>query len=200
VLKKWRELVGKYRKMVENDAPYLYTERALVGTLASAAWQPPRSYASLEEYSVYKSRPRGRGRTQWSGRADLWILAKSRQCVFEAKWKWQNIRTRAPTFSTISERYENELRKARAEAKKVEEGGLHLGLLFVTPYIPIRKDERPHIPKQEIDKQIKLFVLRLKEVKSADIAWTFPREYLEEQDPDNPNRMWIYPGVAVLIG
>jgi len=187
LLKKWREIVEKYCKLEKGDAPYWYTERTLVGTLAAAAWQIPH-YLSLEEYSVDKSKPLGRGKQRWPGRADLWIRAGKNEYVFEAKHRFRNIgsRTRRPIdFSTYCR---DRLNKTKKGAKNINrKSGRALGLLFVAPRITITE-------KRNIDERINIFLKKLKEV-DVDIAWVFPSDALNLRYEGR-----IYPGVVVLIG
>ena len=160
---------------MEEDAPYWYTERTLVGTLATAAWQV-EGCTSLEEYTVEK----GRGKPKGMGRADLWIQTKDgRRYVFEAKRLWQNIGSRAQ-LNKIPENYEELLAEAKEKARKIREEGERLGLLFASTRL--REKER-----EKVDERIEAFLSELKKVDADAVAWIFPSKDLKYEG-------WIYPG------
>lgn len=186
-IKKWLYIIERYCKEVKGDAPYWYTERALVGTFATAVWLTRG--ISLEEYSTKKGKRRGRGMERWSGRADIWIypgLGKKKfphGHILEAKHFWPIIGSRA-RLRELPKKCKKLLREARKSARHVQESGQHWGLTFITPRL--RKKEEKHI-----DDCIKKFISQLKKV-DADIAWIFPARDLTFKN-------WIYPGVAMLI-
>lgn len=187
-IKEWQHLIERYCKEVKGDAPYWYTEMALVGTFAAAVWRTRG--ISLEEYSTMKGKRRGRGMERWSGRADIWIypgLGKKKfpdGCVLGAKRLWRNISSRRQ-LRELPKKCKELLRDAKKDAKRVQEPGQpRWGLMFITPRLP--KKEEKHI-----DDCIKKFISQLKKV-DADIAWIFPARDLTYKN-------WIYPGVAMLI-
>jgi hypothetical protein len=187
VLRQWRGLVERYCKNEKKDAPYWYTERSNVGILAAAAWQSKRC-VSLEEYSVDKSRPLGRGKQRWSGRADLWIRVEKKEYVFEAKHRFWDIGSKARrSIDYFPEYSQKRLNKAKQEAKRIDrKSGRALAILFIAPSIPI-------IEKKKINERINIFLKKLKEV-NADVAWVFP-----SNAPDIRWERRIYPGVVMLI-
>lgn len=186
-IKKWLYLIERYCKEVKDDAPYWYTERALVGTFAAAVWLTRG--ISLEEYSAEKRKRRGKGMEWWQGRADIWIyprLGKKKfphGCILEAKWAWQNISPRS-RLRELPKKCKKLLGDAKKDARIVKEEGRHWGLTFITPFLP--KKEEKHI-----DDCIKKFISQLEKV-DADIAWIFPTRNLIFKN-------CIYPGVAMLI-
>jgi len=185
-IEEWRHLIEEYCKRMEMDVPYIYTERALVGTFAAAVWRA--GSISLEEYSTTKGLRKGRGIRERPGRADLWIMPKvmgkhPHGCIFEAKWIWLDI-GRKSSLNDLPSKCKELLRRAREDAKKVREAGKRLGLVFVIPYLSKRW-------KRDVEQHIERFISQLKKV-DADIAWTFPSPKFTEGNH-------VYPGVAMLM-
>lgn len=78
VLKEWQTLfeewilaVERFCRLSPGDAPYWYTERANVGTLAGAAWRC--GWIALEEFQGDKSEQS----LGWRGRLDLWLSSSA---------------------------------------------------------------------------------------------------------------------------
>lgn len=203
IFKKWRYLIEKYCEEVNIDVPYYYTERALIGTFATATWLV--GDISLEEFSIEKGKLRGRGEQRWTGRVDIWVFPlkprhsrhKTHGFYLESKHMLQSIGPRV-RLCELQKRCKNLLDKAKEDAKKLKiHGGKRLGLLFVTPYLP-KKEEK------NIDECIRSFLSQLKKL-DVDMAWTFPalsNSYVAPKFKHkyyNYNKDTIYPGIAILI-
>lgn len=184
-IREWRRLIERYCNKTQ-DVPYNYNERALVGTFAAAAWLT--GSPSLEEFVTQKQR--GRRRESEPGRADLWILPRLGKrkhrygCIFEAKWDWQSVGPRGD-LDGMPEKCKKLLHEAKEDARRVKEFGKHLGLVFISPYLPEKEIKN-------VDDCIKKFISELKKI-DADIAWTFPT-------PAFTCGELVYPGVAMLVG
>lgn len=183
LLEEWLLVNERYCRMMSgDDAAFLYTERACVGTLAAAAWRCGR--IALEEFQFEKSE---RKLPPWLGRADLYIASDNVDEYIEAKYKWltPNLRTVASSCSKV---LENAVGNARSSRGK-DQVSTYIGAAFIPMYI---------IPKYEnnLNEIISSAVHHLRD--SADyhaLAWCFPSEVRKFNDNQYGN---FNPGVFLL--
>lgn len=140
LLEAWCTLTIEYCRLHNfEDAPWWYTERAIVGTLAAAAWRCA-GWGSLEEFGSRK-RPGVLPEDDVSsannnGRIDLWVSHGSRSFVIEAKQAWQSIGRQA---SGDNPRVRDAAAAAWNDIGKLEiyEADTRLAATFVVPFIPM---------------------------------------------------------------
>ena len=136
----WIEVLNRSLKSDDyEDVPWWYNERAILSTLAGAAWTL-KTWTALEEFSTTK-----RGRVPGKkveagklvrGRCDLYVSHGSTDFAIEAKQAWQPMRVAKPW---------NHIEKALKAAKKdagnltADQGDHRIALTFVVPFIPISK-------------------------------------------------------------
>ena len=74
----WHRVIEDYGRLVGDDAPYWYNERANISILAGAAWRSGK--LALEEFGHEKSDKKGQYRgDRWMGRCDLWLKEKKEE-------------------------------------------------------------------------------------------------------------------------
>jgi hypothetical protein len=186
LLETWTTLVKRYAEQVEDDIPYWYNERANVSLLAGAAWT--RGALALEEYSEEKfssEEPDG-----WKGRADLWVLFRGRNYVFEAKHRWPCVDS-GEDLDDLDRCVLDALRAARKDAvASSRHGGQRVGIVFVTPTLS---------RAEEADERIGPFLRRLEEMDLDFLAWAVPPEGKLPASGEIPeHKGQYYPGVALV--
>lgn len=152
------------RVMKGEDAPFVYTERALIGILSGAAWRCGR--VALEEFQYekgYKNKPK------WNGRADLYMASEGHEELVEAKFKWVSLASKA-----FCDAAQTVLSIAVEDAKKTRGGPdemLAVGAAFIAVYLPAKKkdsmEEHIHSAISEISKSSMIHAA----------AWCFPKEF-----------------------
>lgn len=182
ILTEWFQILDKYPTGTdEPDTLFWYNERAILSTLAGAAWRCG-CYA-LEEYSSTKKKD---GKTK-KGRTDLWLQCDDTEYTIEAKQEYVSISDQTARISQIISEV---LEAARRDAGQSKEDQIQaLGILFVAPYFPISS-------KNEADNLVKYFINQLNLVQECDLlAYFFSDEkhLVEEEDEKN-----YYPGIALL--
>jgi hypothetical protein len=161
----WHQIIEDYGRLVEDDAPYWYNERANISILAGAAWRAGK--LALEEFGHEKSYKRGQNRgDRWMGRCDLWLIEKKEEELVEAKFKWVPL-----TSNTFSAKVEASLSDAIDDAHngKQVRGARSVGVAFIPVYIPIKY-------KNEIEAHIDQRIKEAKSVSADCIAWCFPEK------------------------
>jgi len=82
LLEEWCLIHERYCRLVEGEAIYWNIERANLAALAAAAWRA--GWAALEEFTQDKMK----GRSKFSGRADLFLRSPDSQDYVESKVAW----------------------------------------------------------------------------------------------------------------
>ena len=127
ILIEWANCVQAYFDLVE-EPPYWLTERANVSLLAAGATKA--GCVAMEAFSQQK----GKGRSAYSGRQDLWIAKGKDELNFEAKMSWPHLVNWSPR------EVETALRKACKDAERLGQWSdlprrTRMGITFVAPYI-----------------------------------------------------------------
>jgi len=191
VLKKWVFVNNDYvRRWDGYDAPWWYTERASVSTVAAAAWLAKG--IALEEYTTRKTRNINRSRSVISdrGRCDLFISVKDRHrkdrdLTVEAKICWPSL-----TSGAFRKRIKDGLVSACNDARLTHPyGARRAGLLIVSPTIPKSQNER-------LEELIGEFVAFIRLQSGCAVAWTFPSAVRKLRSDQRPR---LYPGTAILL-
>jgi hypothetical protein len=179
-LRKWIALIIQSCKEWDwEDCPWWTTERALVSTLAAAAWQ--NGGVALEEYSNEKKR----GGIKYSGRCDLYMKISKKDYIAEAKICWPKAGKRARKTKSI---IEEALKASERDAKKLR--GFEeekMGIVFAVPMIPKAEGK-------EISTRIKEWQSLVKRVNSTAMAWVFPQKARKIEYGS-----YIYPGVSIFL-
>ncbi len=177
----WTGLVSTTARewVAEKDCLWWYTERALVSTLAAAAWVDGGQ--ALEEYSNEK----GRGPKRYLGRCDLYLYTASEEFVVEAKLRWCDVGTNSSEgVGGVKE----QLKIACNDARDLRGyGARRLGMVFVVPRYPCSQRMKRHRLLSRWQKQ-------LTGIRAGALAWTLP---LAAQELTWKNH--VYPGVAVVV-
>lgn len=168
----WRPMIAEWLKTVErycsvlkgDDAPYVYTERANTGILASAAWLS--GYVALEEFQS----PKGlRNKFKTSGRVDLYLASNEFEEIVEAKQSWISL---GMSGNRQVDHARKKLNNAVDDARLSRAGDAELactGVAFLSGYL---SDKRKDKLEQFIHGTVETF-------RNADfplVAWCFPKE------------------------
>ena len=184
ILWEWTGLVQSISRdwARENDCVWWYTERALVGTLAAAAWQCGGQ--ALEEYSEDK----GRGAKRYTGRCDLYLYSRSTDFVAEAKLAWCEIGAQSESGMSSAA---NGLRDARKAARKLNGGAdKRIAIAFAVPRYPARQSSQG---EKRLSEWQANFRKHFSSGEAGALAWIFPtttRTLTHEK--------YVYPGVALV--
>jgi len=190
VLRKWHNLNSVYLNKNEFDCPWWYNERASISILAAAAWKC--GYTALEEFSTVKRKVK-RDRHE-PGRCDLRIRVGSKEFQFEAKQVRARLgnKRKKDDIKIIWESILDSLNRARRDAGRLDSKGVkRLGLLFVSPIIPITLSDDLD---DRLDNLIDLLKKKKKRNEIDAISWFFANDWKSFKDEHN-----IYPGVFLLI-
>jgi hypothetical protein len=181
LLWRWTGLISTTARqwVAEKDCLWWYTERALVSTLAAAAWLDGGQ--ALEEYSNEK----GRGRRNYPGRCDLYLYTGSEEFVAEAKLRWCNVgRGSREGIDGVRD----QLAAACDDARLLKGyGARRLGMVFAVPRYPASQQTAGHRLLSE-------WQARLAGIRAGGLAWSFPLAARELQWKSH-----AYPGVAVVV-
>lgn len=177
LLEEWLLVVERYcRVMQGNDAPFYYTERACVGTLAAAAWRC--GSIALEEFQLEKSES---ALGKWLGRADLYMASDDAEEFIEAKQKWVSLKFRKELDAHIQETLSLAVQDARNTrndspqgAQSLNEKGAsspskYIGVAFIPLYVPDTQ-------KDQLDDLIRNAIEAAHATKYHALAWCFPPE------------------------
>ena len=194
VLKEWIFVNNDYVRRWDGwDAPWWYTERASVSTIAAAAWLAKG--IALEEYTTSKTRNINRSRVvSGRGRCDLFVSVRDRRgedrdLIVEAKICWPSL-----TSGAFRKRIKDGLVVACNDARRThrDDGARRAGLLIVSPSVP--KSQNEHL--KELIQEFVDFIRRQSRQSHCAVAWTFPpvaRKLCSDMRPR------LYPGTAILL-
>ena len=181
LMEEWLLLNERYCRIMGEDAAFLYNERALIGTVAGAAWRCGR--ISLEEFQCEKGFS---NKKKSNGRADLYIASEFHEEQIEAKYKWVSLNS-----NDISQACSSVLDKALTDAKKTKGSTKSLeaiGVAFIPVYLPLKQNLKL---EEFIESAIK-------ELSSNPryhlVAWFFPKQFRSYVSANNN----ILPGVFML--
>ena len=182
LLEEWLLANERYCRIIDNDAPFIYTERANIGLLAGAAWRCGR--VSLEEFQSKKG---FKNRPKWNGRADLFMATENVWELVEAKMKWLSLLRSSNQVPRVNDT----LAKAISDAKKTRGDNSRLtsiGVAFFPVYLPCSKT-------QELNGKIEYVIQTLlKEANYHCFAWCFPKEirfWKSENNNFNPGVIMV---------
>jgi hypothetical protein len=200
VLRCWAALHRRYHEQTRTDLGWWYSERPNLSVLTGAVWTSGGS--ALEEYKNQK----WHGDAQYAGRADLWVVLKGKGHSIEAKHLEASL-----TGGVREEPIAAALAEARDDARKVDEDPDHrVGLVFVTPYLPIPKDA-------DLDEALDVARANVREHRAAEYPkvraasparglradffprWASTSGTLRDSDKE-PGKRYCYPGISLLIG
>lgn len=161
-----------------EEAPYWYTERALVSTMVGTAWR--NKCLALAEFQAEKNY---KGET-FIGFVDLWLQWGAVEYVIEAKMIYVSLQSSADEQLKKIRRCLSQV-KGEAKNDKVK-GCKKLGILFVVPYLSSNKGGT-------IDNSLRDFLESLKDIGCDATAWSFPESVrlLKHEG-------FLYPGVVML--
>lgn len=202
VLKKWRNILQKYNRVVSNDLhPYANNERTNTGLLAAAIWTSGGTHVALEEFRVDR---KDKNSSKRVGRSDLWFTLK--------KGDWEdgyNLEAKRPLFPLSKYLLSKglylsqELRGSMQQATKALQS-LHpsecahnlLAAVFVVPQFS--NGELSNLTKKEKEKIVSDFFDDLQsQVKNQ--GFDFYAEYRPSSKKLGKNKEgWRYPGIALV--
>ncbi|SFB86825.1 hypothetical protein SAMN05660443_0627 [Marinospirillum celere] len=198
LLEEWVLQVERYCRVYEGqDAPYLYTEQANVGLIASAAWRS--GGIALEEFQSVKG---VKHRPKWNGRIDLWLCQDEKtEEIVEAKMLKISMDAHTDLISSVSKCMAAAVKDAKSAKASYELTGL--GAVFVVPNLTIKRAlsrmESEETPSDWIEAWVDE-VLAGNDYHAA--AWCFPKEMRNQLLSDNPDICgdnYAYPGVILLL-
>lgn len=187
LIEEWVLLVERFCRLTAGvDAPYVYTERACVGTLAAAAWRS--GWIALEEFQLDKKHTDGSTRR---GRSDLYIGSSSRDEYVEAKYKPVALRS----YDRIAGHFRNVLKRARTDVRAAR-GRDRESVFTALAFFPVHAPAKTSY--EEVNELIHKAVKCAVESEAHAVGWTFPAEArgtrnVEEKYWDDQN-----PGVIML--
>lgn len=187
LIEEWLVLVERFCRLTAGtDAPYVYTERACVGTLAAAAWRS--GWIALEEFQLEKSQ--GDGDTRL-GRSDLYIGSSSRDEYIEAKYKPIALRS----YHDIANQFQSVLARATndvSEAQGNDRESVFTALGFFPLYAPVQT------AYEEIDELIHKAIGYAVDGSAHVVGWTFPPEVRDARDVKQGAWERQNPGVIMM--
>ena len=184
LIDKWLFATEKYCEIMEgDDAPFIYTERASIGILSSAAWLC--GWVALEEFQHKKG---FRNAPKSLGRADLYIASNKSAEMIEAKQKWVCLSVKE---EQQLDRANIVLSEAMRDAKKTQ-GGTSIdcvAVAFLGMWLNNRQANVPDLD-ETINRTIEVFTKSTLPV----VAWSFPSKV---RDLENMNGE-LLPGVILI--
>lgn len=198
LLEEWILQVERYCRVYEGcDAPYLYTEQANVGLLASAAWRS--GGIALEEFQSVKGT---KHRPKWGGRVDLWLCQDEKtEEILEAKLLKISMDAYSDLVSKVSDGMSSAVKDAKNAKASYECTGI--GAVFVAPHLTINRAQQCMDSEKSngdwLDKWTNNLLVG-NDYHAA--AWCFPKEMrnqLQTDEPDICGDGYAYPGVLLLL-
>jgi hypothetical protein len=181
VLAEWIAVQREYTRQTGGDYSRYYRERALTGFLAAAAWRA--GGVALEEWSTEKKGPRNEPH---KGRCDLYICRRKRSFHIEAKHMWSRV---AGNQAKQLERVQRNLDRAVTDAKALQcPRKEKLGVLFIAPYIPPRK-------QTDMTSKVAEWLESIYEIPHSAIAWLFLDRHKLKPD----RRYNFTPGIVLIV-
>ncbi|NMZ61032.1 hypothetical protein HBO25_20000 [Pseudomonas nitroreducens] len=206
LLNAWVAVIERYTSSFD-DNPWWYNERAILSTLAGAAWTLD-GWVALEEFTTVKRLRTlepgvDHGDKLRNGRCDLYVRAPKISFAFEAKQATQSIGRRSDGAS-----YTLQARKAAWDDigdVQAHEADCRFAATFVVPTIPLSEIFPPGGKLGEIctDKVVSLIKAWLEDVlgcigplsKYRDFAFIFPSLGTAEYFSNGR----YYPGVVLVL-
>ena len=187
----WIRLNGQLaeRWCEQDDCPWWYRERALLGTFCGSLWRSDSDNVVLEEYSDSKT---GRLTLKtYTGRVDLYFEVGNQRFVAESKHVWVAATRRKSQSVKIREcirQASGDIRRSKLDRRFRFR---RLAMVFASPYI--RVNGKP--PSSQDLKERALWSVKQAQMTNPDaMAWTFPR--LGRYGKYNGG---ICPGVIMLL-
>ncbi|WP_140943572.1 hypothetical protein [Prosthecodimorpha hirschii] len=183
VLEEWIQCISKYSDRHRGKyAAYYFGERTNVSILNAASWRA--GGVAIEEYEIEK----GKGKNNYTGRADLYILIQNKHFSIEAKQCWDNIH-----LPKRSEFIKNQIENCKSDARNVYDGS-QIALIFLVPECTKTRHQEFLIrPQNTIETYINSIEV---ELNDADfLAWCFPQSNLATEGSDKN----FWPGI-VMVG
>lgn len=163
MIAEWHQVIEDYGRLVSDDAPYWYNERANISILSGAAWRAGK--LALEEFGHEKSDKQGNSQgDSWKGRCDLWLIERHEEELVEAKFRWVSLRS--GSFTSLVKTSLSIAVKDAHNSKQVR-GARSVGVTFIPVYIPVRYES-------DIDIYIHQRIEDAKLISADCIAWSFP--------------------------
>ncbi|MFJ3073734.1 hypothetical protein [Pseudomonas sp. NPDC087029] len=140
LLTAWIATIQRYTTSFQ-DNPWWYNERAILSTLAGAAWTL-EGWVALEEFTTSKrmrtlSPGVDHGDKLRNGRCDLYVRSPEISFAFEAKQANQPIGTRADGYSYVAQAKQAAWHDAGD--LQVHEANCRFAATFVVPTIPLKE-------------------------------------------------------------
>ena len=179
LLQAWLAVQRRYTQITGDDYSFNYHERAHVGFLAAAAWRT--GGVALEEWRTAK----GHRSSPRNGRCDLYVFQPDAyEFHIEAKHIWARATARDP-LKSIKAKLADAVKNAKDNQCSKNQ---KVGLLFVAPYYPPRK-------QADMSKHLPLWLKSVCDgVRHSAVAWQF-RDLRSIGSGDGGN---ICPGVVLL--
>lgn len=194
LLKVWMDLLADYEHLGEGSPPdvaYWYGERALTGTLATAAWRANGRWWALEEFLGIRI---AEGKGKASGRGDLWVGLgrdgnRRRQASFTIEAKASYV---GRGMNGIVASIEGRLKAAKTQLRSLDREfsvGYPMAICYhIPPVLKRRAAARTSVAI--FDEVTKTFAARPNTIVGA---------YWHDLSSAPAHGKWYYPGV-ILVG
>ncbi|MGF6125549.1 hypothetical protein QF019_000738 [Pseudomonas frederiksbergensis] len=173
LLERWFDCIDRYNAVRgDNDAPYLFDEKANLNLLSAAAWMA--EMVTLQQTPTRKQIEEG----ERNARADLFIATSDERAYLQATQRWPKVNSLNLTQALVD---------ITSDAKRISYASdLKLGCLFVAP----QKAQQSATPEELQD-----MVDDLQKEHTCAVAWYFPYAYRKLRNEAGQ----YHPGIAVLF-